>query len=95
MSVCMGVSHSLQASNETGKNYVVESVVDVEQLIVRFGASNQTTQSQLKQELTQSVESLAYDVKQLATAIVDVALSAVSYVLLSVAQVFASIVLDR
>ena len=95
MSLYLGVSHTLQASSEIDRRLVVESVVEVEQLIELFVTDNQSTSNQLKQELSQSLESLTHAIRNSATAIVDVVLSAVSYVFLLLGQAFASIVLDR
>lgn len=99
MSLFLGVSGSLQASNGLDLHLVVEpvveSVVEVEQLIERLAADDQSSSCQLKQEVSKSLQALTQAIRHSATAIVDVVLAAVSYVFLSIGQAFSVIELDR
>jgi hypothetical protein len=88
--MCMGISHSLKAGT------VSDSVILMSVSNVSTSTENtiQSSQQQLKKELTRSVHSLTKGVKQTANAVVDVVTSVVAYVFLSAGQALASIALD-
>jgi hypothetical protein len=89
MSVCLGINHSLKADTVV-KDVTSMSAYDTSSSEVTI----QSSQQQLKQELTQSIHTFTSGVKQTAGAVIDVVTSVIAYAFLSVGQVMASIVLD-